>query len=46
MTAFQNRVASARKACQEGQCVVLGPWPPYSFVETLSERLNANIGSL
>jgi len=46
VTAFQSRVESTRRACREGRCVVLGPWPPYSFVESLSERLHANIGGL
>jgi hypothetical protein len=46
VTAFQSRVENARKACQEGRYVVLGPWPPYSFVEALSECLHTNIGSL
>ena len=32
VTAFQSRVENACKTCQEGRCVVLGPWPPYSFV--------------
>jgi hypothetical protein len=44
VTAFQNCVKNARRACQAGRCVVLGPWPPYSFVETHSESLHANIG--
>jgi hypothetical protein len=44
--AFQSRVENARKTCQEGQCTVLGPWPPYSFVEALSEHLNANVGAV
>jgi hypothetical protein len=44
--AFQSRVENARKACQEGRCTVLGPWPPYSFVEALSEHLNANVGAV
>ncbi len=44
--AFRSRVENARKACQEGRCVVLGPWPPYSFVEALSERFHMNVGSL
>ena len=30
--AFQSRMENIHKACQEGRCVVLGPWPPYSFV--------------
>jgi len=30
--AFQSRVASTCSTDQEGRCVVLGPWPPYSFV--------------
>jgi hypothetical protein len=32
VTAFQSRMKNIRKACQKGRCVVLGPWPPYSFV--------------
>jgi len=32
VTAFQSRVENAGKARQDGRCVVLGPWPPYSFV--------------
>jgi hypothetical protein len=31
-TTFQNRVENTRRTHQEGRCVVLGPWPPYSFV--------------
>ena len=30
--AFQSRMASTCSTNQEGRCVVLGPWPPYSFV--------------
>ena len=30
--AFQSRMASTCSTDQEGRCVVLGPWPPYSFV--------------
>jgi hypothetical protein len=43
-TAFQNCVINARRASQDRRCVVLGPWPPYSFVETRSESLHANVG--
>jgi hypothetical protein len=32
VAAFQRCVENARKACQDGRCVILGPWPPYSFV--------------
>jgi len=32
VAAFQSRVENLRKAFQEGRCVMLGPWPPYSFV--------------
>jgi hypothetical protein len=32
VAAFQSRVENTRRACHEGRCVVLGPWPPYSFV--------------
>jgi hypothetical protein len=42
--AFQSGVENARKSCQEGRCRVLGPWPPYSFVEAISEHLHANVG--
>jgi hypothetical protein len=44
--AFQSRVENVRKACREERCVVLGPWPPYSFVEAISERLHTNTGGL
>ncbi len=44
--AFQNRVENVGKACQAGRCVVLGPWPPYSFVGALCERLHANVAAL
>ena len=30
--AFQSRMASTCSTDQERRCVVLGPWPPYSFV--------------
>ncbi len=46
VTAFQDCVKNARGPCQEERCVVLGPWPPYSFVEPHSESLHANIGGL
>ncbi len=46
VTAFQSRAASAGGACHEGRCVVLGPWPPYSFVEALAEGIHANVASL
>jgi len=32
VAAFQSRAEDARRACSEGRCVVVGPWPPYSFV--------------
>ena len=32
VAAFQSRVESTCSTDQEGRCVVLGPWPPYSFV--------------
>jgi hypothetical protein len=41
--AFQSRVENALNTCPEGRCTVLGPWPPYSFVEALSEPLYANV---
>jgi hypothetical protein len=31
VTAFQNCTKNARRACREGRCTILGPWPPYSF---------------
>ena len=46
VTAFQNRAESAGGACRQGRWMVLGPWPPYSFAEALSERLHADIGGL
>jgi hypothetical protein len=46
VAAFQGGVETARKACPQGRCVVLGPWPPYSFVETPAERLHTNAGGL
>jgi hypothetical protein len=41
---FQNRVQDSRKVCGQWRCAVLGPWPPYSFIETVSERLHADVG--
>ncbi len=32
VAAFQSRVENSCKAGQEGRCIILGPWPPYSFV--------------
>jgi hypothetical protein len=32
VAAFQSRAENARKTHLKGKCVVLGPWPPYSFV--------------
>ena len=32
VAAFQSRVESTCKTDQQGRCVILGPWPPYSFV--------------
>jgi len=29
---FRSRLEGARSLCRRGHCVVLGPWPPYSFV--------------
>jgi hypothetical protein len=29
---FRSRLAGLGTECSEGRCVVLGPWPPYSFV--------------
>ncbi len=46
VTAFHGRVENTRGTRREGRCVVLGPWPPYSFVDAVSERLDANIGGL
>ncbi len=42
--AAQGRAATAPEGHPPGRCVVLGPWPPYSFVEDFSQRLDANIG--
>jgi hypothetical protein len=43
--AFQNRAQNVRNSHPAGQCVILGPWPPYSFVEeVVSEHLHADIG--
>jgi hypothetical protein len=44
VSAFQNCVKNARRTCHEGRCVVLGPWPPYSFVETNTESLHQKKG--
>lgn len=30
--AFQSRLAESHRIWQKGHCLVLGPWPPYSFV--------------
>ena len=30
--AFRSRTEEFARAWREGRCVVLGPWPPYSFV--------------
>jgi hypothetical protein len=35
-TTFQSRADSIRKTSQESRCIILGPWPPYSFVESFS----------
>jgi hypothetical protein len=43
---FQNRVVEFGRTRPECRCVVLGPWPPYSFVEPLAECLHANAGRL
>jgi len=32
VAAFRRGVADVSRACGRGQCAVLGPWPPYSFV--------------
>jgi len=32
VAAFQARLENTCSTDQEGRCVVLGPWPPYSFV--------------
>jgi hypothetical protein len=32
VAAFRNRLENTSGADQQGRCVVLGPWPPYSFV--------------
>ena len=32
VTAFRSRAEQSRKAREEDRCVILGPWPPYSFV--------------
>lgn len=45
-TAFRNCVKNARGAFHEARCVVLGPWPPYSFAEINSESLHANLAGL
>jgi hypothetical protein len=45
-TAFQGRVKLIRDTCWKGLCVVLGPWPPYSFVEALAEGFHADVGGV
>ncbi len=32
VTAFRSRLENTCKTYREGRCVILGPWPPYSFV--------------
>jgi hypothetical protein len=32
VAAFRSRLENACDADREGQCAILGPWPPYSFV--------------
>ena len=32
VAAFRNRLEDTGGTDQEGRCVILGPWPPYSFV--------------
>ena len=32
VVAFRNRLENTCSTDQEGRCVILGPWPPYSFV--------------
>jgi hypothetical protein len=44
VSGFRSRVENIRKASRENWGAVLGPWPPYSFVEGLSECGQPDVG--
>jgi hypothetical protein len=44
VAAFRRGVADLSHERVVGQCAVLGPWPPYSFVGVGAEQLDPNIG--